>query len=98
MFSTKSALFGALIVCAMGVQVNQSGAAAAPKDAATKPADQLNATPDAKKDEPFHSYLDFCFLCDSFKFNPKDKGEANPNVNADNLSVKTQADKSGTTA
>jgi len=35
------------------------------------------------EEEEFHSWVDFCMVCDSFKWNPKDKGAKNPNVNAD---------------
>ena len=69
MFTTKSALILAFIASsAMAVNIKQ---------------DDDTAAAQVEKEEEFHSYLDFCVVCDSFKWNPKDKGAKNPNVNAD---------------
>ena len=81
MFSTKSALFGALIVSVMGVQIHQT--AAKPATPVVAPSTPPTSEPAPVEDGEFHSYLDFCFLCDSFKYNPLDKAATVANVNAD---------------
>ena len=89
MFSTKSALFGALIVSVMGVQIHETGAK--PSVTATAATDAATPTSVAApvKPEEFHSYLDFCVLCDSFKYNPLDKAATVKNVNADDTNAKS---------
>ena len=68
MFLNKTAILVALIASVMAVNVNQSEAKKEPAKA-TDPA--------APAEDEFHSWLDFCVICDSFKWHPnKDKDEA----------------------
>jgi len=71
MFLNKTAILVALIASVMAVNVNQSEAKKEPAKA-TDP-----AAPAAPAEDEFHSWLDFCVICDSFKWHPnKDKDEA----------------------